>query len=174
MGDGMSSGTQKVLILGTLGKDPELTNSKGRMGIFKFSLATTKTYKDKNDTTSWHKCVAFGKTAEVIAQYCGKGGMIHVEGELAYGQYEKDGIIRYTTEIIVKELTFISKNGSSGKPSDGSSNQQSNYSGNQNKQRPQQQQQQNQRPPQNDDFNPGGNEYDDYFNNGRKDDDIPF
>lgn len=167
----MSSGTQKVLILGTLGKDPELTFSGSGLAICKFSLATTKTDKNKNDKTSWHKCVAFGKTAEVIAQYCGKGGMIHVEGELAYGQYEKDGIVRYTTEIIVLELTFISSNGSGGKGvSDRQGQQQNNRPvGNQNQPR-----QQNQPQRQDDNFNPGGSEYDDYFQNGRKDDDIPF
>lgn len=168
----MSSGTQKVLILGTFGKDPELTHSKAGMAICKFSLATTKTDKDRNDTTSWHKCVAFGKTAEVIAQYCGKGGMIHIEGELMYGQYEKDGIVRYTTEIVVRELTFISKNGSGGKPAgDSSSQYNSRPAGNQvnNSQKPQ-----NKPQIQENNFNPGGDEYDDYFKNDRKDDDIPF
>lgn len=165
----MSSGTQKVLILGTLGKDPELIYSKAGMAICKFSLATTKTDKNGNDTTSWHKCVAFGKKAEVITQYCGKGGMIHVEGELSYGQYEKDGIVRYTTEIVVNELTFVSKNGSggnksgsySGNSSENRSVNNNNYSHHNNHEN-------------DNNFNPGGNEYDDYFKNDRKDDDIPF
>ena len=71
------------------------------------SLAKKK--KDGKEVTSWHKCVAFDKTAETIAKFVTKGQTILIEGELLYGQYEKDGITRYTTDIAVNSFTFAGK-----------------------------------------------------------------
>ena len=101
------AGVNKVILLGNMGRDPELTYTQGGMAVCKFSLATSKKKKDGNDVTSWHRCTAFGKTAETIAQYVGKGQQLYVEGELSYGQYEKDGQKVYTTDIFVNEFTFV-------------------------------------------------------------------
>ena len=101
------SGVNKVIIMGNMGKDPELSYTQGGMAVCQFSLATSKKKKDGTDVTSWHRCNAFGKTAEIITQYVGKGQQLYVEGELSYGQYEKDGIVRYTTDIIVNEFSFV-------------------------------------------------------------------
>ena len=81
-------------------------------------MATSKRKKDGTEVTSWHRCKAFGKTAEIITQYVGKGQQLYVEGELSYGQYDKDGITRYTTDIIVNEISFVgsAKQGESQQP----------------------------------------------------------
>lgn len=101
------SGVNKVIILGNCGKQPELSYTQGGMAVCKFSLATSKKKKDGTEVTAWHRCTAFGKTAETIAQYVGKGQQLYIEGELSYGQYDKDGHTVYTTDIFVREITFV-------------------------------------------------------------------
>ena len=102
------AGVNKVIILGRLGQDPEMTYTPSGMAVCKFSLATSKKKKDGNEITSWHRCTAFDKTGELISQYVSKGRELFVEGELRYGQYEKDGLTKFTTDIIVNQFTFIS------------------------------------------------------------------
>lgn len=101
------SGFQKVTILGALGKDIEMSYTPGGMAVASFSMATSKKKKDGTEVTSWHRLKAFGKTAEVLAQYVGKGSQLFIEGELSYGEYEKDGIKRYTTDILVSSFAFV-------------------------------------------------------------------
>lgn len=101
------AGVNKVIIIGNCGNHPELSYTQGGMAVCQFSLATSKKKKDGTEVTSWHRCKSFGKTAEIITQYVGKGSQLYVEGELSYGQYEKDGIVRYTTDIIVNEISFV-------------------------------------------------------------------
>lgn len=124
------AGVNKAIIMGNLGSDPKLSTTQGGMAVCKFSIATSKRKKDGTDVTSWHRCTAFGRTAETIAQYVGKGQQLYVEGELSYGQYEKDGHTVYTTDIFVNEFTFVG-GAKQGQP-----------------QAPQQQQRQNQQQPQ--------------------------
>lgn len=104
------AGVNKVIILGRLGQDPEMTYTASGMAVCKFSLATSEKNKEGKETTAWHRLIAFGKTGEIIGQYMTKGRELYVEGKLSYGQYEKDGITRYTTDIIVKEFSFIGGN----------------------------------------------------------------
>lgn len=101
------AGVNKVILVGRLGRDPEMTYTPSGMAVCKFSLATSKKKKDGPEVTAWHRCTAFGKTGEVIGQYLSKGRELFVEGEIQYGQYEKDGITRYTTDIIVNQFSFI-------------------------------------------------------------------
>lgn len=105
------SGVNKVIVLGNMGRSPEMSYTPGGMAICKFSLATSKKKKDGEEVTSWHRCTSFNKTAELIGQYVTKGQQLYVEGELSYGEYEKDGIKRYTTDIIVNQFTFIGSKG---------------------------------------------------------------
>ncbi len=107
------SGVNKVIIMGRLGRDPEISYTQGGLAICKFSLATSKKKKDGEEITSWHRCTAFDKRGEIIAQYMSKGRMLYIEGELSYGQYEKDGITRYTTDIIVYQFAFVDSRGDS-------------------------------------------------------------
>lgn len=101
------AGVNKAIIMGNLGSDPKLSTTQGGMAVCKFSIATSKRKKDGTDVTSWHRCTAFGRTAETIAQYVGKGQQLYIEGELSYGQYEKDGQTHYTTDIFVNEFAFV-------------------------------------------------------------------
>ena len=101
------SGYQKVVICGRLGRDPETTFTQAGVAICKFNLATSRKKKDGQEITSWHRCTAFQKTAEVIGQYVRKGQELLIEGELSYGQYEKDSVTHYTTDVIVNSFTFV-------------------------------------------------------------------
>lgn len=109
--------------LGNLGSDPELRMTAGGTAVLKFSLATNERWKDqsgaKQERTEWHRIVMFGKRAEGLARHLAKGMMVAVEGKIQYGSYEKDGITRYTTDIVVDQLHFCgsSKGGKQASPS---------------------------------------------------------
>ena len=102
------AGVNKAIILGRLGRDPEMTYTQAGLAVCKFSMATSKKMKEGQEVTQWHRCTAFGKAGELISRYVSKGHMLYVEGEITYSQYEKDGITRYSTDIIVREFNFIS------------------------------------------------------------------
>ncbi len=107
---------QKFIALGNLGNDVELIETQSGMSIGKFSLATNNRVKNSEgeyvNKASWHRCVAFGKTAEIIAQYVKKGDQLHIDGRIEYGSYEnKDGVTVYTTEIIVEKFSFVKGGG---------------------------------------------------------------
>jgi len=100
-----------VILIGNVGKDPEVSYSQSGSAVAKLSLATTKkwTGKDgsKQEKTSWHKITAFSKLAEIIGEYVKKGSGLYVRGELQYGSYEKDGVTRYTTDIIASQMQML-------------------------------------------------------------------
>lgn len=101
----MSRGVNKVILLGRLGGDPELRYTPSGAAVCNVSVATGGKYKDKDgkdrDDTEWHKVVIFGKLAEVAGQYLTKGSPIYFEGKLRTREWEKDGIKRYSTEVVV-------------------------------------------------------------------------
>lgn len=101
------SSVNKVILMGNLGRDPELKQTKSGIATASASLATTKRAKDGQDVTEWHNLQFFGRTAEIVAQYCTKGSSIYVEGSLRYREWEKDGVKRKTTEIVVDTLQFV-------------------------------------------------------------------
>lgn len=166
------AGVNKVILLGNLGRDPELSYTPGGMAVCKFSIATSRKKSDGTELTAWHRLTAFGKQAEIIAQYVNKGQQLYVEGELTYGQYEKDGIVRYTTDIIVREFSLI---GGRGTQQQGYDNQgmapQQNY---QQRQAPQQQRPFNSQPQQNYQQQAPQSFPEDNFSFTPPDDDIPF
>ena len=103
----------KVILIGTLGRDPEMRFLANGNAVCSLSLATDEGYKDKNtgqqvDKTEWHRVSAFGRLAEVMGEYLKKGGKCYIEGKLQTREYEKDGIKRYSTEIIAHEMTMLS------------------------------------------------------------------
>lgn len=102
------AGVNKVIILGHMGR-AETSYTNSGMAVCKFSLATSEKKKSGEAVTAWHRCTAFGKTGEAIQQYVVKGQQLYVEGKLQYGEYEKDGIKRYTTDIIVNQFSFVGK-----------------------------------------------------------------
>ena len=100
----------KVLLTGRVGKDIEAVASKGGNAVAKFSLAVSRYVKGGENTTDWINCAAFGKTAETLEQYVEKGVLILVEGNIKTGSYEgKDGLKRYTTDVIVEKFEFLEK-----------------------------------------------------------------
>ena len=109
------SGVNRVILLGRLGKDPELKDAKG-VAICNFSIATSKEWKDdsgeKKEKTEWHNIVAFRKTAEIAGKYLTKGRQVYVEGELQTRSWddEKTGTKKYRTEIVANNIQFVGDN----------------------------------------------------------------
>jgi single-strand DNA-binding protein len=103
----------KVFLIGNLGNDPELKSLEGGKTVTNFSIATNERWKDKltgedRERTEWHRIVAWGKTAELAAEYLGKGRTVCIEGRLQTRSWkDKDGVDRYTTEVVADELTFL-------------------------------------------------------------------
>ena len=90
------AGLNKVMLIGNLGRDPEIRYSQQGLAIVNFSLATSeqwtdKTSGDRQEKTEWHNIVVFGKQAETCEKYLSKGSQIYVEGKLQTSTYEKDG-----------------------------------------------------------------------------------
>ena len=100
----------KVLLIGRVGKDAELKCSAAGSAITNFSLATTEHYKDKAGTkaekTQWHRCVVFGKLAELATKVT-KGMALYVEGSISYSEYEKEGVKQRSTDIMVSSIQFL-------------------------------------------------------------------
>lgn len=95
-----------VSLIGNLGADPELRHSQGGTAVVNFNLATSESYKtkagEKVEKTEWHKVVAFGKLAEIIAEYARKGTKVFVRGQLQTDKYDdKEGITRYVTKVVI-------------------------------------------------------------------------
>jgi single-strand DNA-binding protein len=117
----------KVILIGNLGKDPEMKFTQGGMPVAKFSIATNERFKDKDgnwqDRTEWHNIVAFQRLAEIIGQYLKKGGKCYIEGSLRTGSWDdkETGKKMYKTEIIANELVLLSGRGESGGEYAGSS-----------------------------------------------------
>lgn len=102
----MSRGINKVILVGRLGQSPEVRYSAQGTAVCNLSLATGESWKDKNtgqvqERTEWHRIVLYGKLAEVAGQYLSKGSKVYIEGKLQTREWERDGIKRYTTEVIV-------------------------------------------------------------------------
>ncbi|WP_414040882.1 single-stranded DNA-binding protein [Acidithiobacillus sp. M4-SHS-6] len=106
------AGVNKVILLGHLGRDPEMRYQPSGAAIANFSIATSETFKDrdgnKQERTEWHRIVLFGRTAEIAGEYLRKGSLAYVEGRLQTRKWtDKDGQERYTTEIIGDRLQLV-------------------------------------------------------------------
>jgi single-strand DNA-binding protein len=103
----------KAILVGNLGRDPEIRYLPSNQPVANFSIATTESFNDrsgaKQERTEWHNIVAFGKLAEVCGQYLKKGRQVYVEGRISTRQYEaKDGSgKRYRTEIVAQTVQFL-------------------------------------------------------------------
>jgi single-strand DNA-binding protein len=102
----MARGVNKAIIVGTLGQDPELKYMPSGDAVCNISLATSEQWIDKKtnqkvEKTEWHRVALFGKVAEIAGEYLRKGSQCYIEGRLQTREWEKDGIKRYTTEIVV-------------------------------------------------------------------------
>lgn len=115
----MSRGVNKVILLGNLGSDPDIKSTQSGKQVASFSLATSRAVKNGDqwdDVTEWHRVVCWEKLAGICERYLAKGSQVYIEGELRTRQWEdKDGVKRYTTEIIARDMQMTgSKKGSSG------------------------------------------------------------
>jgi single-strand DNA-binding protein len=113
----------KVIIVGNLGRDPEVRYTPDGASITNVTIATTDTWKDKatgekKEATEWHRVVFFGKLAEIAGQYLKKGRQVYVEGALRTRKWtDKEGQERYTTEIVANEMKMLgSREGMSDAP----------------------------------------------------------
>ena len=119
------SGVNKVILVGRLGKDPEVRNLENGAAVANFTLATSESYKDKTtgekkEITEWHNVVLWRGLAEISQRYLHKGDMVYIEGKLRTRSWEKEGVTRYTTEVVADNMTMLSTKGSGGGQSGGS------------------------------------------------------
>ncbi|HZP05020.1 MAG TPA: single-stranded DNA-binding protein [Terracidiphilus sp.] len=110
----MAKSVNKVILLGNVGKDPEIRSTPGGTMVANFTLATSDRQKDAQgnwqDRTEWHNLVAFSRTAEIIRDYVKKGSKLYVEGKIQTRSWDdkESGQKRYRTEIIVNDLSLLS------------------------------------------------------------------
>lgn len=111
----MAGSVNKVILIGNLGKDPEVRRLENGGVVANFSMATTETFTDRNtgerrDITDWHNIVVWRGLAEVVEKYVRKGSKLYVEGKLKTRSWtDKDGNTRYTTEVLADNLTMLSR-----------------------------------------------------------------
>ena len=107
------AGLNKVMIIGNLGRDPELTYTQSGAAICKIAVATSETWNDKNsgekkEKTEWHRLVAWGRQAEIVGEYLTKGSLIYIEGQLQTRKWtDQEDNERYTTEIRVGMMKML-------------------------------------------------------------------
>lgn len=111
------SGVNKVILVGRLGKDPEVRNLENGAAVANFTMATSESYKDKTtgekkEITEWHNIVLWRGLAEISQRYLHKGDMVYIEGKLRTRSWEKEGVTRYTTEVVADNMTMLSTKGS--------------------------------------------------------------
>ncbi len=115
----MARGVNKVILVGNVGKDPEIRATQGGMNIATFSLATTDRTKGQDgqwtDKTEWHNLVAFQRTAEIVRDYVKKGSQVYVEGKIQTRSWDdkESGQKKYKTEILVNDLQLLGGRGDS-------------------------------------------------------------
>ena len=101
----------KVILIGNLGKDPELRRTQSGTAVVSFSMATTEKFKGKDgqqkEETEWHNCTAWNKSAEILAQYLKKGSSVYIEGKLKTRSWEDNGVKKYATDVVVREFQFL-------------------------------------------------------------------
>tara|TARA_Y100000589_G_scaffold61466_1_gene52589 strand:- start:6440 stop:6847 length:408 start_codon:yes stop_codon:yes gene_type:complete len=125
------SGVNKVILLGNLGKDPEVRRLDDGRGVANFSLATSETYKNKSGekvtNTEWHNIVLWSPLADIAENYLKKGSQVYIEGKISNRSYEdKDGVKKYISEVVGREITLL------GRPPEQQENAQNNPSENTN------------------------------------------
>jgi single-strand DNA-binding protein len=113
------AGVNKVILIGNLGKDPEVRYLEGGIAVANFPLATTETFRDKNgnknEQTEWHQIVLWRRLAEVAEKFLRKGQQVYLEGKIRSRSWEdKDGNKRYTTEIFGDSLTILTRSNDQG------------------------------------------------------------
>ncbi|NLR92875.1 MULTISPECIES: single-stranded DNA-binding protein [Flammeovirga] len=105
------AGVNKVILVGNLGRDPEVRHLEGGASVATFSLATSESYTDRDGNrqtqTEWHNIVMWRGLATIAERYLKKGSKIYLEGKLTTRSYEKDGITRYATEVVARDMVML-------------------------------------------------------------------
>ena len=114
----MSRGINKVILVGNLGADPETRYTPSGAAITSIRIATSEAWKDKQtgeqqERTEWHRVKFFGRMAEIAGEYLKKGSQVYIEGKLRTEEWEKDGIKRYSTDVIADEMQMLGGRGES-------------------------------------------------------------
>jgi single-strand DNA-binding protein len=121
----MARGVNKVILIGNLGKDPEVRYMPSGGAVANVTLATSETWKDKQsgemqERTEWHNVVFFNRLAEIAGEYLKKGSKVYIEGSLRTRKWQgKDGQDRYTTEIVAGEMQMLDSRGGGSAPARG-------------------------------------------------------
>jgi single-strand DNA-binding protein len=116
----MARGVNKVILIGNLGKDPEVRYMSNGQAVANVTIATSESWKDKNtgeqkEATEWHNIVFYRRLAEIAGEYLKKGSKVYVEGKLQTRKWQdKEGKDRYTTEIIANEMQMLDSRGTGG------------------------------------------------------------
>ena len=112
----MARGINKVILVGTVGKDPEMKYMPSGDAIANISVATNDSWKDKNtgekkEITEWHRVVFFRQLADIVGKYLRKGQQVYIEGSLKTRSWEKDGQKHYATEIVASDMQMLGSKG---------------------------------------------------------------
>ena len=112
----MAGSINKVILIGRLGKDPEMRYTPGGKAVTNFTMATSESWKDdsgeKQEHTEWHRIVIWGKMAELADKHLSKGSQVYIEGKISTKEWtDKEGVKRYTTEIVASHMTFLGEKG---------------------------------------------------------------
>lgn len=120
----MARGINKVILIGNLGKDPEIRYAPNGGAVANITLATSESWKDKatgekQERTEWHRVVFFGRLAEIAGEYLKKGAQVFIEGRLQTRKWQdKEGKDRYTTEVVANEMQMLGSRAGMGAPAD--------------------------------------------------------
>ena len=113
------AGVNKVILIGNLGRDPEMRYTQDQNAVATFSVATSEQWTDRNtnerrERTEWHRVVCFRRLAEICGEYLHKGSKVYIEGQLQTRSWEQDGQTRYTTEVVARNMQMLDSRGSGG------------------------------------------------------------
>ena len=115
----MARGVNKVILVGNLGADPETRYTPSGTAITTIRIATSEAWKDKTtgeqqERTEWHRVKFFSRLAEIAGEYLKKGSQVYIEGKLRTEEYEKDGVKRYSTDVIADEMQMLGSRAGAG------------------------------------------------------------
>ncbi|MEE8387158.1 MAG: single-stranded DNA-binding protein [Acidiferrobacterales bacterium] len=120
----MARGVNKVILVGHLGKDPEVRYAPSGQAIANITVATSDSWKDKTtgekqERTEWHRVVFFSRLAEIVGEYLKKGSQVYIEGRIQTRKWQdKEGNDRYTTEIVANEMQMLGSRSGGGAPAE--------------------------------------------------------
>ncbi len=115
----MAGSINKVILIGNLGRDPEMRYTQDQNAVARFSVATSDRWTDRatnerREKTEWHRVVCFRRLAEICGEYLHKGSKVYIEGQLQTRSWEQDGQTRYTTEVVARDMQMLDSRGGGG------------------------------------------------------------